>query len=141
MSMCDRCGTALVPGSTFCRACGMPMTISPAFAMVPPAGTQRAMIGATPLWQAFVGLFMIIVGVIALSVSSFFAPIAGIIILMGAVFLILGLLGKPLFTQQVVYQTAPAPSVYQAGAVKRCPQCGVEIMSAALICYKCGASL
>ena len=84
---------------------------------------------------------MIIVGVIALSVSSFFAPIAGIIILMGAVFLILGLLGKPLFTQQVVYQTAPAPSVYQAGAVKRCPQCGVEIMSAALICYKCGASL
>ena len=141
MSMCDRCGTALAPGSTFCHACGTPLTISPALAMVPPAGTQRAMIGATPLWQALAGLFMIIIGIVALSVSSFFAPIAGIIILMGAIFLILGLLGKPLFTQQVVYQTAPAPNAYQAGAVKRCPQCGAEIMSAALICYKCGASL
>ena len=99
------------------------------------------MIGPTPLWQAVGGFFFIIIGVVAISASSFFAPIGAIIILMGVVFLILGLLGKPIFSQQVVYQTTPTPSVYSAGAVKRCPQCGTELMSAALVCYKCGASL
>src|SRR2546428_10526797 len=99
--MCDRCGTALAPGSTFCHACGTPLTIRPALAMVPPGGTQRAMIGATPLWPALAGLFMIIIGIVAPSVSPFFATTAGTIILMGGIFLILGLLGKPPFTRQV----------------------------------------
>src|SRR5437879_13386085 len=101
MSMCDRCGTALVPGSTFCRACGMPMTISPALAMVPQAGTQRAMIGATPLWQAFVGIFMIIVGFMAMSVGSLFVLNACILLLFTSFLVINILLCISLFTTTI----------------------------------------
>jgi hypothetical protein len=141
VSLCDRCGTPFIPGSPFCNQCGHPLTIGPAVAFVPPPpGTQRALIGSTPIYQAFTGFLFIIMGLVALSITPFFAPIGTIIILIGAVLLILGLLGKPIFSQQIVYQTAPTPTVYSAGAMKQCPRCGTQLMSPALVCYKCGAS-
>ena len=139
--MCNHCGCLLAPSAEFCHSCGFPIAAMPTFAITAPSGTQKALIGTTPLWQVVGGFFFIIIGLVAFSANSFFAPIAAIIVLMGIVFLVLGLLGKPIYSQQVVYQQTPTTGDYRSGATKQCPQCGTQLMAAALACYKCGASV
>jgi zinc-ribbon domain len=126
-----------------CSACGFRFTpVPPPVILFRPAGSQKALIGYTPLYQAVTGLFMIIVGIVFASINSSFTIFAAIPILFGLVLLILGLMGKPIYAQQVVYETA-SPTTnyeYQTGPMKRCPRCGNMIPAYALICEKCGAS-
>lgn len=91
------------------------------------------------MWQAIGGFFFIIIGLVAFSTSSFFAPIALIIILIGGVSLILGLMGKPIMLQQVVFQTDRQASYGPQSQVKWCRSCGSELLASARVCYKCGA--
>ncbi len=86
------------------------------------------------------GFFFIIIGLVFISVNSFFAPFALITILVGGVLLVLGLMGKPIMTEQVVFQTSQTASYSPSGPMKQCRVCGSEIIASALICYKCGAS-
>ena len=83
---------------------------------------------------------MIVFGIIAVSINSFFAPIAAILIIFGLVLLVLGVMGKPLMAQQIVYESVSPTPTYQAGPMKRCPRCGAMIPDFALICEKCGSS-
>ncbi len=145
MSTCTRCGTVLVPGSTFCHSCGLPLMpmAAPAIPVMAPAGTQRALIGSTPLYQAIVGFFMIIMGFIVLSWSSMsptFGAFALIPLLFGAVLLVLGLMGKPIMAQQVVFQTDQPASYGSQASVKWCRSCGAELLASANECYRCGAA-
>ena len=153
MSACNRCGTILAPGSMFCHSCGLPVQMAaPFIPAVAPAGTQRALVGSTPMWQAVVGFLFIITGIFALSASSAFtsdahipgssnfALIASIPILLGVVLLVMGLLGKSIFTQQVVFQTNQSASYAPQSSVKWCRSCGSELLAPARVCYKCGAA-
>jgi hypothetical protein len=142
----------MVPGAPFCHACGfamMPQPV-PVVSVVPPAGTQKAMIGPSPMSEIIGGFFAIVIGIIAGTSNPFFAPIAVIAIIIGIVMLALGAMGISIPSQQVVFQTAPPPgqaasgpstTVYQEtpkSFLKQCPVCGQEIPIAALACYKCG---
>ena len=142
MSACQRCGTVLVPRSTICQSCGFPMS-TPIMPVIAPRGTQRALVGSTPAYQALSGFFIIIMGFIFLSLFSG-TPLSAfplIFILFGAVLLILGLMGKPLMTQQVMFQTQSIePDRYAPQAsVKWCRNCSAELLASAKVCYKCGA--
>ncbi|HZY47612.1 MAG TPA: hypothetical protein VFE96_07430 [Candidatus Bathyarchaeia archaeon] len=115
----------------------------------PPPGTSKAIIGPTPISEIIGGLFFIVVAVIAASTSSFFAPIAIIIGIIGVVMLALGAMGISLPQEQVVYQSGSSygqtsASLYDdtpRSFVKPCPRCGQVIPLAALACYHCGAVL
>jgi hypothetical protein len=84
------------------------------------------------------GFFFIIIGLVAFSVNFFFAPVALIIILMGAVFMALGLMGRPIMSQQVVFQTDQPASYGSKDSVKWCRSCRDELLASANECCRCG---
>lgn len=139
LSVCNRCGTAYVPGAPFCPSCGFafgPHPINPVIVFPPPPpGATKAVIGTSPIQQIIGGIFAIIIGIVILAASSSFsvpppaypgaptpaAPPFGLIgiipIVFGIVLLALGAMGISIPQSQVTYQTSSSssPSYLRAG--------------------------
>ncbi len=84
---------------------------------------------------------MLLIGIVAASASSFFWPIALIIIVLGVIVLAMGLMGKSIPQEQITFEGNYGPSGHappQPVLMKRCSSCGAEIPMVALACSHCG---